>query len=100
MIQVEIKDCGTGIHPEKISTLFEPFQSSKRDGLGLGLSISRSIIEAHRGQIYAKNNPDRGATFYFSLPVHEDELKLTTPVSATGESQKNIRSMRKVEPPA
>jgi len=42
--------------------------------LGLGLSISRSIVEAHKGRIWAENNPDCGATFYFTLPVHETGL--------------------------
>jgi two-component system sensor kinase FixL len=69
--RVEVSDEGTGLSPEKLLKLFEPFRSSKRDGLGLGLAISRSIIEAHRGRLWAENNPDAGATFYFTLPVHE-----------------------------
>jgi len=76
-IRVEVSDVGTGISPERLANLFEPFRSSKREGLGLGLSISRSIVEAHKGRLWAENNPDRGVTFYFSLPVHEPELKLT-----------------------
>src|SRR5208283_2517692 len=76
-IQVEVSDRGTGISPDRLVNLFEPFRSSKRDGLGLGLSISRSIVEAHKGRLWAENNPDQGATFYFTLPVHEEELNLT-----------------------
>jgi PAS domain S-box-containing protein len=75
-IRVEVSDAGTGISPDRLDSLFEPFRSSKREGLGLGLSISRSIVEAHKGRIWAENNPDRGATFYFTLPVHEAELNL------------------------
>jgi len=75
-IRVEVSDCGTGIRPERLASLFEPFRSSKREGLGLGLSISHSIVEAHQGRIWAENNRDRGATFYFTLPVHEEELDL------------------------
>ncbi len=72
-IRAEISDGGTGISPDRLVNLFEPFRSSKREGLGLGLSISRSIVEAHKGRIWAENNPDRGAIFYFTLPVHETE---------------------------
>jgi len=75
-IRAEVSDRGTGISPERLANLFEPFHSSKRDGLGLGLSISHSIVEAHRGRLWAENNPDRGATFYFTLPVQEPGLNL------------------------
>jgi PAS domain S-box-containing protein len=76
-IRVEVRDGGTGISPDRLVNLFEPFRSSKREGLGLGLSISRSIVEAHKGRLWAENNPDCGAIFYFTLPVHEPELNLT-----------------------
>jgi signal transduction histidine kinase len=76
-IRVEVSDNGTGISSDRLVNLFEPFRSSKREGLGLGLSISRSIVEAHKGRLWAENNPDHGATFYFTLPVHETELNLT-----------------------
>jgi PAS domain S-box-containing protein len=76
-LQVSITDHGTGVSPERLVNLFEPFRSSKHEGLGLGLSISHSIIEAHRGRLWAENNPARGATFYFTLPVQAAELKLT-----------------------
>jgi PAS domain S-box-containing protein len=76
-IRVEVSDGGTGISPDRLVNLFEPFRSSKREGLGLGLSISRSIVEAHKGRIWAENNPGAGATFFFTLPVHEAELNLT-----------------------
>jgi len=70
-IQAEVIDEGTGIAPDRLGTLFEPFRSTKRDGLGVGLSISRSIVEAHKGRIWAEQNSEHGATFYVQLPVHQ-----------------------------
>jgi signal transduction histidine kinase len=66
-----INDTGTGIDPEIVSRLFEKFASKSYQGTGLGLFISKNIIEAHGGKIWAENNKDgeRGATFYFSLPL-------------------------------
>ncbi len=66
---VEVSDTGVGLPPEGIDLLFEPFFSTKPDGLGIGLSIGRSIVEAHKGTLAARSNPDRGATFFFTLPV-------------------------------
>jgi len=70
MIMVEVKDLGCGIPKENMKKLFAHFFTSKPDGLGMGLSISRSIVEAHGGHLEAKNNPDRGATFYFTIPIN------------------------------
>jgi two-component system sensor kinase FixL len=69
-LQIEVCDRGTGIHPERLARLFEPFQTTKQEGLGLGLSISRSIVGAHGGRLWGVNNPDRGATFPFTVPIH------------------------------
>jgi len=68
-IIVEVKDSGCGISAHNMPKLFTRFFTSKPDGLGMGLSISRSIVEAHGGRLEVKNNPDRGATFYFTIPV-------------------------------
>jgi two-component system, LuxR family, sensor kinase FixL len=68
-IRVAVRDDGTGLAGNTFDKLFLPFFTSKRDGLGLGLSISRSIVEMHGGRIWAENNPDHGATFYFTLPT-------------------------------
>jgi len=70
-IQVAVKDSGCGIPTQNIPKLFTHFFTSKPDGLGMGLSISRSIVEAHGGRLEVENNPDRGVTFYFTLPVEK-----------------------------
>jgi len=69
MILVEVKDSGCGIPPENLKKLFIHFFTNKPDGLGMGLSISRSIIEAHDGHLDGKNNEEHGATFYFTIPI-------------------------------
>jgi signal transduction histidine kinase len=70
-VLVAIKDSGTGIDPEVLPKLFTKFTSSSRGGTGLGLFISKSIIEAHGGRIWAENNKDgKGATFSVSLPTN------------------------------
>jgi len=68
-IMVAVKDSGCGIPAQNIPKLFTHFFTSKPDGLGMGLSISRSIIELHGGRLDVENNSDSGATFYFTIPV-------------------------------
>jgi signal transduction histidine kinase len=68
-IQVAIRDWGPGIEEENLDRVFQPFFTTKGAGLGMGLSFSLSIIEAHGGRLWAENNPDKGATFFFELPV-------------------------------
>jgi two-component system, LuxR family, sensor kinase FixL len=69
LVEVAVVDRGVGIPVDRLSHLFEPFVTTKPEGMGLGLSISRTIIQAHGGQISAQNNPTGGATFRFSVPV-------------------------------
>ena len=67
---VSVKESGTGIDPEIVSRLFTKFTSKSQTGTGLGLFISKSIIEAHGGRIWAENNKDsKGATFTFRMPL-------------------------------
>jgi two-component system, OmpR family, sensor histidine kinase VicK len=67
---VSVKDSGIGIHPEILPRLFQKFATKSYQGTGLGLYISKSILEAHGGKMWAENNPDgKGATFSFSLPI-------------------------------
>ena len=80
-IRTSIRDCGTGMTVDKLENIFQPFYTTKRDGLGMGLSISRSIIEAHGGRLWAENNEDRGATFYFTIPVAKSDGVSSNPVA-------------------
>ena len=66
-VVVSVSDTGTGL-PADVSTLFTPFVTEKSHGLGIGLTIARSIVDAHGGTIGAQNNPDGGATFTISFP--------------------------------
>ncbi len=69
--RVSVADTGPGIAPEVLERLFQPFMTTKPQGMGVGLSISRSIIEAHGGRIWAEANPAGGALFHFTLPPAE-----------------------------
>ena len=71
-IQVVVSDRGTGFSRDKLDKIFQPFYTTKREGLGMGLSICRSIIQAHGGRLWAENNRDHGATFYFTVPIAEE----------------------------
>lgn len=73
VIRVSISDTGAGLSPSIVDTLFAPFQSTKPTGLGLGLAICRTLIEAHGGSIGVVSGPSPGATFYFELPLKPDE---------------------------
>jgi PAS domain S-box-containing protein len=70
-VRVEVRDTGTGLDPERAAQLFEPFYTTKAAGLGIGLSISRSIVEAHGGRLTAGANAPHGAVFCIWLPVEE-----------------------------
>jgi C4-dicarboxylate-specific signal transduction histidine kinase len=69
-ILLTIRDSGPGIQVQPIHRLFEPFFTTKANGMGMGLAICHSIIGTHGGSLRAANNPDRGATFLITLPVH------------------------------
>ena len=68
-VLISVSDCGTGIGPESVDHLFEAFFTTKQEGMGLGLSISRTIVEGHGGRLSAIANKPYGATFQFTLPV-------------------------------
>ena len=68
-VRVLVKDAGIGLEPGDLERFFEAFYTTKDDGMGVGLSVSRSIIESHGGQIWGRPNEGAGATFCFSIPV-------------------------------
>ena len=71
-VLITLSDNGPGLSPEAAERLFQPFFSTKPGGMGLGLAVSRSIIESQGGQLWATANPDRGASFHFTLPIHNN----------------------------
>jgi PAS domain S-box-containing protein len=70
-VTVAVRDRGAGLGVDDVERIFQPFYTTKREGLGMGLAISRAIVEAHGGRLWAENNPGPGATFYFTVPVWE-----------------------------
>jgi two-component system sensor kinase FixL len=70
-VEVAVADTGPGIPTDVLPNVFDPFFSTKSNGMGMGLSISRTIVEAHGGQLWAENN-HRGATLRFTLPIVEE----------------------------
>ena len=69
LVEVSVTDTGCGIDAEHDERIFEPFFTTKTDGMGMGLSINRSIIEAHGGRLWATSNPAGGTTFHLTLPI-------------------------------
>jgi signal transduction histidine kinase len=70
-VKVAVADSGPGIPVDRLPRLFEPFFTTKKEGMGMGLSIARTIVEAHHGKIWVENNSETGATFCFTVPVDE-----------------------------
>jgi signal transduction histidine kinase len=68
-VEISISDSGPGIPPDKLAQVFDPFYTTKDQGMGIGLSIARTIVLAHKGQIWAENQSSGGAAFHFTLPL-------------------------------
>jgi signal transduction histidine kinase len=71
-VRVEVQDSGVGINESDMGKIFQAFYTTKADGMGIGLAITRSIVDVHGGRLEAHNNPDGGATFSFTLPLGHD----------------------------
>jgi C4-dicarboxylate-specific signal transduction histidine kinase len=72
-VRVALRDHGEGIAEQAMADIFRPFFTTKSHGMGLGLSISRSLVEAHGGALWAENAADGGAVFWIEMPVHPEE---------------------------
>ena len=72
-VLVTVRDSGVGLPPQELERIFEPFFTTKKQGMGMGLSISRTIIHDHEGVMWAAPNLSRGLTFHFTLPVYREE---------------------------
>ena len=72
MVEIAVSDSGPGVPADKLTRIFDPFFTTKPKGMGMGLPISRTIIEAHDGRLWAENRPDGGASFRLTLPIAEE----------------------------
>jgi PAS domain S-box-containing protein len=68
-VEIRVVDTGPGLAPEALEKVFEPFYTTKADGIGIGLALSRSIVDAHGGRLWAISSPGRGASFHLTLPI-------------------------------
>jgi signal transduction histidine kinase len=66
---ISVSDTGVGLPPNQVDRIFDPFFTTKHHGIGMGLSISRSIVEAHDGRLWAADNSPRGASFHLIIPA-------------------------------
>jgi PAS domain S-box-containing protein len=78
-VQLTVQDVGIGLDPRGLGRLFEPFYTTKNNGMGIGLSVSQSIIEKHRGRLWAASNEGPGATFAFSIPCKAEDVTPAVP---------------------
>jgi signal transduction histidine kinase len=88
-VKLLVRDCGVGLDPRGVEKLFEAFYTTKAHGLGIGLAISRSIVESHKGQLWAVANDGPGATFGFSIPCARPA---TTDTAAITDAESQART--------
>jgi C4-dicarboxylate-specific signal transduction histidine kinase len=90
-VEITVADTGAGVVEAELGRMFEPFVSSKAEGLGMGLSINRSIVEAHGGRIVATRNPDRGLTVRVTLPTASGHADERDPMRLAGPEERPLR---------
>jgi signal transduction histidine kinase len=73
-VRLTVQDAGVGFEPQAADKLFDAFYTTKSEGMGMGLAISRSIVERHQGRLWAAPNDGPGATFSFTIPRRSDDL--------------------------
>jgi len=93
-VVVAVRDSGPGLAPATLERLFESFYTTKPSGLGLGLSICRSIIEAHGGRLWASANVPRGAMFQFTVPPHPDSIVIVHDTSVAHSPDETLTSAK------
>ena len=71
-VEIAVRDSGPGVPADKLTHIFDSFFTTKLNGMGMGLPISRTIIEAHNGRLWAENRSEGGASFRFTLPIAEE----------------------------
>jgi len=86
-VLIAVRDSGPGLDPKQLQHVFETFYTTKSSGMGMGLAISRSIIEAHRGRLWVSANTPKGAIFQFTLPIDAGAVE---PSNQSGRSGFNI----------
>jgi C4-dicarboxylate-specific signal transduction histidine kinase len=99
-VQVAVRDSGPGLGPENLERVFEAFYTTKASGMGMGLSICRSIIDAHGGRLWAGVNEPRGAVFQFTLPDAEKEIMDPRPASLYMRERHEDNASDALHPPA
>jgi signal transduction histidine kinase len=78
-VEVTIRDSGIGLTPDEVARIFDAFYTTKPTGMGMGLSICRSILQAHGGRLWATANDGPGANFHFTMPKEQEEVNAERP---------------------
>jgi signal transduction histidine kinase len=86
-VQVAVEDSGTGLDPNTMARIFEPFYTTKSGGMGMGLSISRSIVENHGGRLWATANEGLGTSFHFTVPRCQEQKSRAGAIVTRGEGK-------------
>ena len=86
-MRVSVRDAGVGVDPQNMDKLLDAFYTTKSDGMGIGLSVSRSIIERHQGRLWAEPNDGPGATFSISIPCGQESATYAAPQTGSNDDR-------------